>query len=347
MNCELAQEDIVLSVYGELPDDRVHRLDQHLAQCERCRQEMEAVSALQKAMTALPIAEPSPSLLARTRLRLDEALDAVPHGGFLRRMSQKFRRSLGSLQGAPVMATVLILAGVAGGGWGGYHAALRSIRTSQAASARNAAASVPVVADIDASQIALGLKGSASLPATDLNKMHRYYDLNSDVGGFLKKDKIWWYGSLRQQNIQSLLPNFPVKPFETGLKNVSAKATYSLNSNNKVIGYGMWGQKYQPNRLDTYLIAATTAIHNSADSTLLHDEITLIDHAFTRPWTVLKNYRRNTARFPGRTEQDCAGENANLQIGNEIYYLGAARDLMPTRKDQPPPDLKYFDHARK
>lgn len=60
MNCELAREDIVLSVYGELPDDRVHRLEQHLAQCERCRQEMEAVSALQKAMTALPIAEPSP-----------------------------------------------------------------------------------------------------------------------------------------------------------------------------------------------------------------------------------------------------------------------------------------------
>ena len=30
----------------------------------------------------------------------------------------------------------------------------------------------------------------------------------------------------------------------------------------------MWGQKYQPNRLDTYLIAATAAIHNSADSTL-------------------------------------------------------------------------------
>jgi hypothetical protein len=31
----------------------------------------------------------------------------------------------------------------------------------------------------------------------------------------------------------------------------------------------MWGQKYQPNRLDTYLIPATTAIHNSVDSTLL------------------------------------------------------------------------------
>lgn len=123
--------------------------------------------------------------------------------------------------------------------------------------------------NIDAAQIAAGLKGSASLPATELNRMHRYYDLNGDLGGYLQKDKVWWYGSLRQQNIQSVLPNFPVKPFETGLKNVSAKGTYSINKNNKLIGYGMWGQKYQPNRLDTFLIGSGSAIHNSADSTLI------------------------------------------------------------------------------
>jgi hypothetical protein len=152
MNCELAQEDIVLSVYGELPDDRAHRLEQHLAQCERCQQEMEAVSALQKAMTATPMEEPSPSLLARTRLRLDEALDAMPQGGFFRRLSQRFRRGVGSLQGAPVMAMALLLAGVAAGGWGGYRAGLRTVHAGQAA--QNAAAKVPVVADIDAAQIA-------------------------------------------------------------------------------------------------------------------------------------------------------------------------------------------------
>ena len=123
--------------------------------------------------------------------------------------------------------------------------------------------------NIDAAQIAAGLKGSASLAPTELNRMFKYYDLNGDLGGFVKKDKMWWYASLRQQDIQSVLPNFPVKPFETGLKNVSAKATYTLNKNNKLIGYGMWGQKYQPNRLDTYLIGATSAIHNSADSTLI------------------------------------------------------------------------------
>jgi hypothetical protein len=31
-----------------------------------------------------------------------------------------------------------------------------------------------------------------------------------------------------------------------------------------------------------------------------------------------------------------------VQIGKESYYLSADGLLMPTRKDQPPPDLKYF-----
>jgi len=154
MNCELAQEDIVLSVYGELPDDRAHRLEQHLAQCERCRQEMEAVAALEKAMSAMPVPEPSPSLLARTRLRLDEALDAMPQGGFFRRVSQRFRRSVGTLQGAPVMAMALLLVGVAAGGWGGYRAALRTVHANQAQNGASNPSAVPVVADIDAAQIA-------------------------------------------------------------------------------------------------------------------------------------------------------------------------------------------------
>jgi hypothetical protein len=29
-------------------------------------------------------------------------------------------------------------------------------------------------------------------------------------------------------------------------------------------------------------------------------------------------------------------------IGKELYYLSPDRELMPTRKDQPPPDLSYF-----
>jgi hypothetical protein len=105
------------------------------------------------------------------------------------------------------------------------------------------------------------------LTPSDLNRLENYYDVNGDAGGYLIKDKFWWYGSLRDQNIKVALPNFPVKAFETGLRNLSAKGTYALSQNNKVSGYAGWGRKSQPNRLDTFRIGATTARHSSEAST--------------------------------------------------------------------------------
>ena len=121
--------------------------------------------------------------------------------------------------------------------------------------------------NIDQDQQNLGVIGGGGLSATDLNRMHSYHDLNGDVGGYIKQDKLWWYSSLRDQNVQSLSPNFPVKPFETHLQNITGKGTYSVNNNNKIVAFAQWGKKQQPNRLDTFLIGATAAIHNSADST--------------------------------------------------------------------------------
>ncbi|HUE84714.1 MAG TPA: TonB-dependent receptor [Vicinamibacterales bacterium] len=110
-----------------------------------------------------------------------------------------------------------------------------------------------------------GLCGS--LQPSDLNRLDSYHDVNGDVGGYLKKDKIWWFGSLRDQNIKVSLPNFPVKPFETGLRNISVKGTYALSQQTKITAFGMWGQKHQPNRLDTFTVGATAARHTSEDST--------------------------------------------------------------------------------
>ncbi len=105
------------------------------------------------------------------------------------------------------------------------------------------------------------------LQPSDLNRLESYHDLNGDVGGYLKKDKLWWYGSLRDQNVKVALPNFPVKAFETGLRNITVKGTYAISQNNKVTGYGQWGRKLQPNRLDTFAVGATAARHTSEDST--------------------------------------------------------------------------------
>jgi hypothetical protein len=85
---------------------------------------------------------------------------------------------------------------------------------------------------------------------------------------------------------------------------------------------------------------------DKADPNLLHDEITVIDHALTRPWTVDKKYTRNPDPHPNWIEHICAENNVQLKIGNEHYYLSADGRLMPTRKDQPPPDLSYFKSSK-
>ncbi|HMA69947.1 MAG TPA: hypothetical protein VKP67_00420 [Xanthobacteraceae bacterium] len=79
---------------------------------------------------------------------------------------------------------------------------------------------------------------------------------------------------------------------------------------------------------------------DKADPNILHNDITTIDHALTRPWTVNKRYRRerNVIWF----EDNCTENNRHIIVGTEAYFLSADGYLMPTRKDQPPPDLRYF-----
>jgi hypothetical protein len=77
---------------------------------------------------------------------------------------------------------------------------------------------------------------------------------------------------------------------------------------------------------------------------ILHNEITTIDKALTRPWTVTKNYRRDPKpKEPvWWRESICAENNPHIRIGNEVYMKSADGYLMPTRRGQPGPDLRYF-----
>jgi hypothetical protein len=84
------------------------------------------------------------------------------------------------------------------------------------------------------------------------------------------------------------------------------------------------------------------------DPNMLHDEITTFDHALTRPWTVTKDYRRARTKQPiWWKETVCAENNVHVSIGNEIYFLSGDGLLMPAKKGQPPPDLRYFNRSGK
>ena len=86
---------------------------------------------------------------------------------------------------------------------------------------------------------------------------------------------------------------------------------------------------------------------DKADPDIFHDEVTVFDHALTRPWTVTKSYRREPDPRPYWREVNCAENNNHVEIGKENYMLSADGLLMPTKKDQPPPDLRYFNRAGK
>ncbi len=97
-----------------------------------------------------------------------------------------------------------------------------------------------------------------------------------------------------------------------------------------------------PLHVDNQSIFKERFWRDRADPRILHDEITTIDHALTRPWTVDKRYVRNPSPHPDFEEFFTSENNAQVKIGKENYFLSADGQLMPAKKDQAPPDLRYF-----
>jgi hypothetical protein len=96
---------------------------------------------------------------------------------------------------------------------------------------------------------------------------------------------------------------------------------------------------------DNQTVVKERIYSDKADPDVLHDDITTIDHALTRPWTVIRSYRR--VHDPVWTEQICSEDNHHVLIGRENYYVSEDGYLLPVRKSQPPPDLRYFDQLPK
>jgi hypothetical protein len=80
---------------------------------------------------------------------------------------------------------------------------------------------------------------------------------------------------------------------------------------------------------------------------ILHVLTTVFDNALTRPWTSDRRYMRIEERVEQWPENYCREGNANVVIGKENYFLRVDGLLMPAKKNQKPPDLKYFTQAPK
>jgi hypothetical protein len=126
---------------------------------------------------------------------------------------------------------------------------------------------------------------------------------------------------------------------ETGRYNVLEVETRGFNGPRSYDNSGL------PLHQDNQSVIKERIFQDKADPNLLHDEITTIDHALTHPWTATKTWRRVQNPHPVWHESVCAESNPHVEIGKQGYMLSADGYLMPTKKDQPPPDLKYFKQA--
>jgi hypothetical protein len=79
---------------------------------------------------------------------------------------------------------------------------------------------------------------------------------------------------------------------------------------------------------------------DKTNPSILHDEITTIDSSLTRPWIVMKSYRRKSDEE--WVELNCGESNNYVTIDGQVYYIGGDGLLVPMKKGQPAPDLKYF-----
>jgi hypothetical protein len=120
MKCKVARERMVDAAYGELAEALAWEVENHVAGCAGCREERKQLLELKDLAGACPVAEPDANLVARSRMRLDAALDALPPRRWHERLSQWLRNNFFHVEAAPAAACLLLAVGV-GAGWLSNH----------------------------------------------------------------------------------------------------------------------------------------------------------------------------------------------------------------------------------
>jgi hypothetical protein len=81
-------------------------------------------------------------------------------------------------------------------------------------------------------------------------------DLNTSFGGPFVKDRLWWFGSVRNYNTTEATGGYSTvnadgsvtNPFKSNLRNYTASTKYQLNKNNQLSAFWTYNRKFQPNR---------------------------------------------------------------------------------------------------
>ena len=115
MKCEWVRENIVLQVYSELADDARHELEQHVARCGDCAAELKAEQEFHALLAQDRAPDPTPNLVADSRMRLQEALETAKQGSVWSRLAFDPAIWLRQVRFSPALASAILILGFAGG----------------------------------------------------------------------------------------------------------------------------------------------------------------------------------------------------------------------------------------
>ncbi len=188
MKCEWVRENIVLHVYGELADDTRYELEQHVARCADCAAELKAEQEFYALLSQDRAADPTPNLLASSRMRLQEGLETTQQGSMWSRLAFDPTIWLRQVRFSPALASVILIMGFAGGIGTAYRIYAPHSSAIGGITATNTGTATPAEASI------AGIDSITPLPGTDQVSI-KYNTVSTQEA----------QGSLNDKQIQQLL----------------------------------------------------------------------------------------------------------------------------------------------
>ena len=224
MKCEWVKQNILLYVYNELADDARYELEQHLGRCADCTAELKTTRQFHAMLSELPVEEPSPNLVAASRMRLQEGLETAEQGRFWQRMIFDPAAWLRQIRFAPALAAAIFIVGFAGG-----------IATSyKVLSGGTSIATVPVGTPAESS--ITGIQSITQNPGS--NHISIKYDTVSTQEA---------QGSLNDQRIQQLLLFAARNNYNSGVRMDSVDLLTQEPNNTHVREALMYALRYDSN----------------------------------------------------------------------------------------------------
>ena len=187
--------------------------------------------------------------------------------------------------------------------------------------------------NIDEEQIERGVQPGINLPAREVNRLWSYRDANIDAGGPVRKDRLWWYLSLRDQESSARQVSFPVKPVVARVTNLGGKLTAQTGGNKRFVAFGQTAWNHQPTRLDGFLRPAAS-VNEKEDST---SDQTALGGVWKVEWNAVVGQKLYVevlgGQFIGGRHERPNGSSPRVEDLLNLRVSGGNRDWELTHRD--------------